>query len=95
MSAIDDIHEGSTKRGASHQEAVDIRLSVKIAGIGSGGGAAIDNSRLVGNSFRDILCEPCADIGMGGLSLRGSSSDSSSDGPNRLISLIRNRINYS
>ena len=85
MGAVDNVDECAAQRGSSHQEAVDVRLRVQVAAVGRGGGAAVQDARLLGDGGGHVLCQPLADIGMGFLSLGRGGGDSSSDGPHRLV----------
>lgn len=83
--AVDNVDKGAAQRGSSDQEAVNVRLCVQIAAVGSCGRATVQDAGLLRNGGGNVLGQPLADIGMSFLGLGWGGSDSCSDSPYRLV----------
>jgi len=87
LGSVDDRDELlSNERGATNEETIDVGLSSKLISSGRSDRATIDDTDAVSNISRDVLTEPVTSPDVGLLSLIGSGSLASADGPDGLVS---------
>jgi hypothetical protein len=84
--AVDNLNEFFLERSTADQEAVDIRLRIKLVTVSSGGRATVDDASSISNLRGDVLCEPVTDLGVSLLCLSGGRSHTRTNCPDRLIS---------